>query len=105
MDLALTDDKAILMLELPGLDKESISLDVLNGRLVVSGEKTILKDVEEKGFVHRERQMSRFSHIVLLPTGIKTANVQAKMDSENGLLTVTFLKRSQEQQAQRITIA
>ncbi|EJC98617.1 HSP20-like chaperone [Fomitiporia mediterranea MF3/22] len=89
--------------ELPGLQKENVSIDVQNGRLVVSGEQTVSKDVEEKGFVHRERQMGRFSRTLPLPTGTKPTDIQAKM--ENGLLTVTFPKTSQEQQPQRITIA
>ena len=32
--------------ELPGLSKENVNIDIQNGRLVVSGEQTISKDVD-----------------------------------------------------------
>ena len=59
--------------ELPGLTRENVNIDIQNGRLVVSGEQTISKDVEEKGFVHRERQTGRFSRTLPLPTGTKVS--------------------------------
>ncbi|OCB87052.1 HSP20-like chaperone [Sanghuangporus baumii] len=89
--------------ELPGLTRDDIKIEVQNGRLVISGEQTISKDVEERGFVHRERNYGRFSRAVPLPQGAKPEEIQAKL--ENGLLTVTYPKTSAEQQAQRIAIA
>ena len=109
--------------ELPGLTRDDIKIEIQNGRLVISGEQTISKDVEEKGFIHRERNYGRFSRAVPLPAGTKVRTfyrdafrevgtdsyffkpeeIQAKL--ENGLLTVTYPKTSAEQQAQRISIA
>ena len=57
--------------DLPGLKKEDVNIDVHNGRLVVSGEQTLSNDVEEKGYVHRERQYGRFSRSLPLPSGTK----------------------------------
>ncbi|KAL5519580.1 hypothetical protein ACEPAH_1263 [Sanghuangporus vaninii] len=89
--------------ELPGLTRDDVKIEIQNGRLVISGEQTLSNDVEEKGFVHRERNYGRFSRAVPLPQGAKPEEIQAKL--ENGLLTVTYPKTSAEQQAQRITIA
>ena len=61
-------------LELPGLKKEDINIDVQNGRLVVSGEQILSNDVEEKGYVHRERQYGRFSRTLPLPSGTKVGS-------------------------------
>ncbi|KAL5524371.1 hypothetical protein ACEPAF_9511 [Sanghuangporus sanghuang] len=87
--------------ELPGLTKENVSLDIQKGRLIVSGEATY-KDVDEKGFIHRERRVGRFERSLPLPTGIQPGDVKATM--ENGLLTVTFPKSTPEQLPQRVTI-
>lgn len=57
--------------ELPGLTKDDVKIDIQNGRLLISGEQTLSKDIEEKGFVHRERNYGRFSRAVPLPTGTK----------------------------------
>ncbi|KAL5494615.1 hypothetical protein ACEPAI_76 [Sanghuangporus weigelae] len=95
-------NRVTAIFELPGLSKDNVNIDVQNDRLVISGEQRISKDVEEKGLVHRERDYGRFSRTVPLPQGVKSQEIQAKM--ENGLLTVTFPKTGQEQQSQRVTI-
>ncbi|PAV22864.1 small heat shock [Pyrrhoderma noxium] len=89
--------------DLPGLKKEDVNIDVHNGRLVVSGEQTLSNDVEEKGYVHRERQYGRFSRSLPLPSGTKPENINAKL--EDGVLTITFPKTSEEQQAKKISIS
>ncbi|KAL5533592.1 hypothetical protein ACEPAG_52 [Sanghuangporus baumii] len=95
-------NRVTAVFELPGLSKENVNIDVQNGRLVISGEQQLSKDVDEKGLVHRERNYGRFSRTIPLPQGVKSQEIQAKM--ENGLLTVTFPKTGQEQQSQRVTI-
>ncbi|KAL5536107.1 hypothetical protein ACEPAF_4212 [Sanghuangporus sanghuang] len=95
-------NRVTAIFELPGLSKENVKIDAQNGRLVVSGEQQPLKDVEEKGMVHRERSYGRFSRSIPLPQGVKPQEIQAQM--ENGLLTLTFPKTGQEQQPQRVTI-
>ena len=58
--------------ELPGLTKENVNIDVSKGRLVVSGEWNY-KDVDEKGFIHRERRVGRFERSLPLPTGTQVS--------------------------------
>ncbi|KAL5519596.1 hypothetical protein ACEPAH_1279 [Sanghuangporus vaninii] len=95
-------NRVTAIFELPGLSKENVNIDVQNGRLVISGEQQLSKDVEEQGLVHRERNYGRFSRSIPLPQGVKPQEIQAKM--ENGLLTLTFPKTGQEKQPQRVTI-
>jgi len=90
-------------IELPGLKKEDVTIDVRNNRLVVSGESTISKGTNENGFVHRERQTGKFSRTLPLPAGTKPTDIKASM--ENGVLSVTFPKSSPEQAPQKIAIA
>ncbi|PAV22870.1 HSP20-like chaperone [Pyrrhoderma noxium] len=68
-------------LELPGLKKEDINIDVQNGRLIYG----------------------RFSRTLPLPSGTKPENINAKL--EEGVLTITFPKTNEEQQAKKITIS
>lgn len=58
--------------ELPGLTKENVSLDIQKGRLIVSGE-SAYKDVDEKGFIHRERRVGRFERTLPLPSGVQVS--------------------------------
>ena len=89
--------------ELPGLKKEDVTIDLQNNRLIVSGEANFSDEKEENGYVVKERRSGRFSRTVPIPQGTKPEDIKASM--ENGVLTVTYPKTTQEQQAKRITIS
>ncbi|KAL5482464.1 hypothetical protein ACEPAI_9058 [Sanghuangporus weigelae] len=105
MDIREASDQNLVTatFELPGMTKENVQIDVQPGRLTVSGEQTVSNDVDEKGYVHRERRYGRFERSLPLPSGTKPTDIKAAM--ENGVLSVTFPKTSPEQVPQRITIA
>ena len=89
--------------ELPGLKKEDVTIDLQNNRLIVSGETNFSDEEEENGYVVKERRSGRFSRTVPIPQGTKPEDIKASM--ENGVLTVTYPKTTQGQQAKRITIS
>ena len=89
--------------ELPGLKKEDVTIDLQNNRLIVSGEANFSDEKEENGYVVKERRSGRFSRTVPISQGTKPEDIEASM--ENGVLTVTYPKTTQEQQAKRITIS
>ena len=55
--------------ELPGLTKENVNIDIQNNSLLVSGEVSTSSELNENGYVHRERRTGRFSRRVPLPAG------------------------------------
>lgn len=57
--------------ELPGLNKENVTIDVHNNLLTVSGESKFESDSNENGYLLRERRFGRFSRSVPVPEGIK----------------------------------
>ncbi|KAH9837562.1 HSP20-like chaperone [Rhodofomes roseus] len=89
--------------ELPGLNKENVSIDVHNGVLTVSGGSTVEDKRDENGYAVRERRVGKFSRAIPLPQGIKEENIRASM--ENGVLTVTFPKTTPEMAPKKITIS
>lgn len=60
--------------ELPGLQKQDVQIDVQGNRLIISGEKTSEKNVDEKGYVLRERSTGRFYRALPLPNGTQVSN-------------------------------
>ena len=61
--------------ELPGINKQDVSIDVQNGRLTVSGESRFEnEDRKENGYVLRERRFGRFSRSLPVPQGIKVSS-------------------------------
>ena len=57
--------------ELPGLNKENVSIDVHNNVLTVSGESKFESDSNENGYLLQERRFGRFSRSVPVPEGVK----------------------------------
>ena len=57
--------------ELPGLNKENVSIDVHNNLLTVSGESKFESDSNENGYLFQERRFGRFSRSVPVPEGVK----------------------------------
>lgn len=57
--------------ELPGLKKEDVNIEVLDGVLTVSGESKQESNREESGYSVRERSFGKFSRSLQLPKGVK----------------------------------
>jgi HSP20 family protein len=62
--------------ELPGLTKDNVQIDVQNGRLIISGETKISSEHEESGYAVRERKYGKFTRTLQLPRGITVSNIQ-----------------------------
>ena len=62
------DGKYIITIEVPGLDKNEINIKTENGQLIVSANVSKVKDNNTTTYYQRERRMSSYRHITLLPT-------------------------------------
>ena len=70
------DDKAnsvTATFELPGLKKEDVNIEILNGVLTVSGESKREESHEESGYSVRGRSFGKFSRSLQLPKGVKVS--------------------------------
>lgn len=88
-------------IDLPGLKKEDIQIDLADNRLTISGErKTETTSENEKGHII-ERVFGKFQRSFDLPKNIDSENVIAKY--ENGVLNLEIPK-SQETKNKKILI-
>jgi HSP20 family protein len=102
MELADAGDSYRLTAELPGLSDKDVTVEVAEGLLSISGEKTESKDHDEGGCLMSERRYGAFSRQVALPKGADPSAISAAF--KDGLLTVTIGKDKQAT-AQKRTIA
>ena len=81
------DNRLITRIDLPGLKKEDVKVEVTDGHLAISGERK--KEEEEKGeqFYRCEREYGSFYRVVPLPEGVKLENVNATFS--DGVLEVS----------------
>jgi HSP20 family protein len=102
-DVVETDKEVKVTAELPGMEDADIDVRFMDDTLVISGEKKSDREVEENGYVLRERRFGRVERILALPEGIDADAAQARF--KNGVLTVTIPKTAEAQAgAKRIPV-
>jgi HSP20 family protein len=101
IDLAETDDQLVLSADLPGLDKDDVSIEIKDGVLTVSGERKAEHEETKNGYHRVERAYGGFSRSLSLPRGVDAEQVQAEFDK--GVLEVRIPKPA-EQKPHRVQI-
>ena len=74
--------------ELPGMDENNIEVALVNGNLLIKGEK---QERGKKDYYLRERHFGSFERCFALPEDADTSRIEAGL--ERGVLTVTLPKR------------
>jgi len=92
MDITEKDNKVLLHMELPGLKKENIAIELDKGLLTISGEKLQEKISETDKCFRSERSFGKFSRSITVPKEVTEESIQAKF--ENGVLEIAFPKES-----------
>ena len=82
-------DQYIIEMELPGVKKSDLNLQVIDGVLQVKGTKH-RSATEGKTFHRQERRFGDFSRSFPLPGYVKLEKIKAAFDE--GILTITFGK-------------
>ena len=88
----ITEEKDAFTLELaaPGMKKEDFKIDLDNGLLVISSEKTDDKKEDKENFTRREFSYNAFSRSFRLPEFVLEDKIKANYS--DGVLTLTLPK-------------
>jgi HSP20 family protein len=98
-DIEETDDAYVLELDLPGVDKDDVDIEINGRELTVSGE---IKEKERAGILRRRtRKVGEFNYSVTMPMEIDAESVRADLDG--GVLTITVPK-SQKAKSRHIPV-
>lgn len=98
-DIEDTEDAYLVELELPGVDKDDVTVEINDSEIDVHGE---IKEKERTGVVRRRaRQVGEFDYRASLPPNSDTGQVTAEL--ANGVLTVRVPK-AEKARARRIEI-
>lgn len=90
IDISETDKQYVIDVEVPGMNKKDISLNVENNTLTISGERTFEKEEDNKQYHRVESHYGSFSRSFTLPENADYESVQATYT--NGILTITVDK-------------
>jgi HSP20 family protein len=98
-DVYETEGEVVIELDAPGVHPENLSAEVVDGQLVVSGERA-----PAEGAVRRyrsERWQGRFVRSFSVPRGVDGGSISAQYD--NGVLRLT-LPKAEDAKPRRISI-
>ena len=95
VDVKDYDDKITIEAEIPGLDKDDVSVDLESQVLMISGGKREIKNEENARYIRKELKRSSFKRSFKLGDNLNVKKIQA--DFDNGLLLVTVPKREKDE--------
>lgn len=102
-DLRKEKSELVLVVEMPGLHKEDIKVDLHEGRVRISGGSKAGREEKGKGFYHKERFLSAFSRELALPEEVDPSSAKAKY--ENGVLEIRMkIKSGQKKKGKQLVI-
>lgn len=103
-DVVVTDDDVTVVMDVPGLTADDVTIELREDTLTVRGERPLPYETDEHGKVWRrvERGFGKFERVLNLPQGLDPDAITASL--ENGVLTL-HIPKPQERKPRRIEIA
>jgi HSP20 family protein len=90
MDVVETPAEYIVRLEVPGIHKENLDINLTGEMLTITGKREIAPEYEAEGYLVRERAIGKFVRTLRLPATVAEKKVVAEY--EDGLLMVHLPK-------------
>ena len=87
LDMFEKDNRLIARIDLPGMKKEDVKVEVADGRLTISGERKHETEEKKESYYRSEREYGSFYRAVPLPENATTNGVKATF--QNGVLEVS----------------
>ncbi len=89
-DVFENEQRLVVRLEVPGMDKEGINIDVVDDALIISGEKRFERESQEGRWRTMQCAYGSFRRVVPLPVAVKAEGALASY--KNGVLRVEIPK-------------
>jgi HSP20 family protein len=102
MDFEKTEKDYTISVDVPGLTKDDVHVDVEEGVMTISAERKPKEKKDGIEYIVSERSYRRFSRTFRLPEDVDLEKVDTKM--ENGVLTLTIGRKINKKSAKKIEI-
>ena len=80
------NQKFVVRVDLPGLKKEDVKIEVTHDQLTIEGERQLEKEEKDEGSYRTERTYGRFFRRIEIPEYVKAENAAATF--KNGVLEI-----------------
>jgi len=102
MNVSESESEIRLTVELPGVSEQDVHVTLDDDTLTIRGEKKMEQKNENESFHFVERSYGTFQRSLRLPFQVNPDQVKASF--QNGVLTITLPKTSQQQRSRRIEV-
>jgi HSP20 family protein len=93
VDMCETAEAIIVEVELPGVRREDVRIEVEGDILHITGERHTAAERQERNYYRAERSYGRFERQLRLPGTVAREAIRAEFDA--GILIITLPKRAQ----------
>jgi HSP20 family protein len=94
VDISEDEKSYAIHLAVPGVKKSDFKINLIDGKLTVSGERKMEEKKEGKNYHSIETQFGNFSRSFFLPEDVLADQIEASY--ENGILILTLPKREKK---------
>ena len=101
VDIYETADGVVLKLELPGINKEDVSVEVKDNLLTLKGERLLDPKIKDDQYYRKERDFGKFNRSFSLQEPVKPDLIKASL--KNGILTLE-IPRPEEEKSKQVTV-
>jgi len=101
VDIYETEDAVVITAELPGVNKEDVSIEVKGNILMLSGERCDVNTIDEENYYRKERCFGTFHRAFTLRDPVDPNKIKAKF--KDGILKIEIPKPAQEK-PKKITV-
>ncbi len=102
VDIISHEDDFEINVELPGVKKEKIHIDLKDNVLSIKGEKKHESELKEDRFYRKERVTGSFERRFSLSEDVMTDNIEAEFT--DGVLTVKLPKNKEKTEVRQISV-
>ena len=99
-DITQEGDDYIIDVDLPGYQKEDVSVELKNGYLMITATKNEEKEEKEKNYIHRERFYGSCSRNFYVGENVSEENIKASF--KDGILKLTIPKVEETKVEQKL---
>ena len=104
MNVSETESDYLVIMDLPGVEKKDVEVNLNNGILTVSGERKISEKSDENNHIWYETNYGTFSRSFELTSDIVEEKIKAKFN--NGILNITIPKAEEvKPSVKKITVS
>ena len=98
VDIVDTTEAILIYVEIPGVDKDEVDIEVKDNVLTIRGERVVDSRIGNGSYYRSERVFGKFGRSFALPAMIHTDHIKANF--KNGVLKISIPKPAEEKPRQ-----